>query len=31
MLNASVSADLTQDKTYAWDVTKTTEPAGFRA
>jgi hypothetical protein len=30
-LNASVSAGLTQDKTYAWDVTKTAEPVGFRA
>jgi hypothetical protein len=30
-LNASVSAGLTQDKTYAWDVTKTAESAGFRA
>jgi len=28
-LNASVSAGLTQDKTYAWDVTKTAEPASL--
>ena len=28
-LNASVSAGLTQDKTCAWDVTKTAEPASL--
>jgi hypothetical protein len=28
-LNAIVSAGLTQDKTYAWDVTKTAEPASL--
>ena len=28
-LNASVSAGLTQDKTYAWDVTKTAAPASL--
>lgn len=28
-LNASVSAGLTQDKTYAWDLTKTAEPASL--
>ncbi len=28
-LNASVSAGLTQDKTHAWDVTKTAEPASL--
>ena len=28
-LNASVSAGLTQDKTYAWDVTKTAKPASL--
>ena len=27
--NASVSAGRTQDKTYAWDVTKTAEPASL--
>ena len=27
--NASVSAGLTKDKTYAWDVAKTAEPASL--